>query len=119
MLTPAHYEADVLFFFDGKPLEHSLYEALLQQLDAVFPDTSVKVQKARSAFMPDTSLPPYRFQCAAGRVGRSTACLSPSGCPTGCPRPVSPWLQNRTPTAGHTMWWWIRRGSLMPNCWAG
>ena len=50
MLTPAHYEADVLFFFDGKPLEHSLYEALLQQLDAVFPDTSVKVQKSQISF---------------------------------------------------------------------
>ena len=50
MLTPAHYEADVLFFFDGKPLEHSLYEALFQQLDAVFPDTFVKVQKSQISF---------------------------------------------------------------------
>lgn len=31
-------------------MELSLYEALFQQLDAVFPDTSVKVQKSQISF---------------------------------------------------------------------
>ena len=34
MNRPAHYENDVLFFFDGRPLELSLYEALFRRLDA-------------------------------------------------------------------------------------
>lgn len=50
MQTPAHYESDVLFFFDGKPLERSLYEALFQRLDAAFPDASVRVQKSQISF---------------------------------------------------------------------
>lgn len=33
MRTPEHYESDLLFFFDGRPLELSLYQALFQQLD--------------------------------------------------------------------------------------
>ena len=28
MTTPEHYESDVLFFFDGKPTELALYQAL-------------------------------------------------------------------------------------------
>ena len=50
MLTPAHYEADVLFFFDGKPLEHSLYEALFRRMDGAFPEGTVKVQKSQISF---------------------------------------------------------------------
>ena len=50
MNRPAHYENDVLFFFDGRPLELSLYEALFRRLDAEFPDASVKVQKSQISF---------------------------------------------------------------------
>lgn len=50
MKTPEHYGADILFFFDGKPLELSLYEALFHRLEAEFPDASVKVQKSQISF---------------------------------------------------------------------
>ena len=42
-----HYESDLLFFFDGKPLELRLYQALFRQLDALFPEGSVRVQKSQ------------------------------------------------------------------------
>lgn len=45
-----HYPSDLLFFFDGKPLELSLYEALFQRMDANFSDASVKVQKSQISF---------------------------------------------------------------------
>lgn len=45
-----HYPSDLLFFFDGKPLELSLYEALFRRMDANFPDASVKVQKSQISF---------------------------------------------------------------------
>ena len=45
-----HYAADLLFYFDGRPLELSLYEALFAALDAAFPQASVKVQKSQISF---------------------------------------------------------------------
>ena len=45
-----YYEADVWRFFDGKPLERELYEALYQKLDSVIPGASVKVQKSQISF---------------------------------------------------------------------
>ena len=45
-----HYAADLLFYFDGRPLELSLYEALFSALDAAFPQASVKVQKSQISF---------------------------------------------------------------------
>ena len=50
MQTPEHYESDVLFFFDGKPVELALYEALFWRMEAEFPDASVKVQKSQISF---------------------------------------------------------------------
>lgn len=50
MKTPEHYEADVLFFFDGRPLELALYEALFRRMEAEFPDGAVKVQKSQISF---------------------------------------------------------------------
>ena len=50
MKTPEHYENDLLFFFDGKPAELALYQALYNQLDAAFPGASVKVQKSQVSF---------------------------------------------------------------------
>ena len=44
MKTPEHYGSDVLFFFDGRPLELALYEALFRRMEAEFPDGAVKVQ---------------------------------------------------------------------------
>lgn len=45
-----HYESDVRFFFDGKPLELGLYEALFARMEAAFPQASVKVQKSQISF---------------------------------------------------------------------
>ena len=45
-----YYESDVLFFFDGKPLELSLYQTLFLRLDAAFPEGKVKVQKSQISF---------------------------------------------------------------------
>ena len=50
MKTPVHYVSDVLLFFDGKPLELALYEALFLRLDAEFPEASVRVQKSQISF---------------------------------------------------------------------
>ena len=50
MTTPEHYESDVLFFFDGKPTELALYQALEQAMAARFPEASVKVQKSQISF---------------------------------------------------------------------
>ena len=50
MKTPERYEADVLFFFDGRPLELALYEALFRRMEAEFPDGTVKVQKSQISF---------------------------------------------------------------------
>ena len=50
MNLPEHYAADVLFFFDGHPVELALYQALTAQLAALFPDASVKVQKSQISF---------------------------------------------------------------------
>ena len=45
-----HYESDLLFFFDGKPLELGLYQALFARMEAAFPQASVKVQKSQISF---------------------------------------------------------------------
>lgn len=45
-----HYESDLLFFFDGKPLELDLYQALFARMEAAFPQASVKVQKSQISF---------------------------------------------------------------------
>ena len=50
MNAPAHYTSDVLFFFDGKPLELALYEALFCHLESEFPEASVRVQKSQISF---------------------------------------------------------------------
>ena len=50
MKLPEHYDSDVLFFFDGRPLELSLYEALFRHMEADFPAASVKVQKSQISF---------------------------------------------------------------------
>ena len=50
MKIPEYYESDVLRFFDGRPLEFSLYEALFRRMEMEFPDASVKVQKSQISF---------------------------------------------------------------------
>lgn len=50
MNIPEHYGADILFFFDGKPLELALYGALFHCLETEFPNASVKVQKSQISF---------------------------------------------------------------------
>ena len=50
MRTPDHYESDLLFYFDGRPVEFSLYQRLFQAMDHAFPDACVKVQKSQISF---------------------------------------------------------------------
>lgn len=50
MKTPEHDASDTLFFFDGKPLELSLYETLLHRMETDFPEASIKVQKTQISF---------------------------------------------------------------------
>lgn len=50
MNRPEFYEEDLLFFFDGKPRELALYEALLGKMEAAFPESAVKVQKTQISF---------------------------------------------------------------------
>lgn len=50
MELPSHYESDLLFYFDGMPLELSLYETLFAQMASRFPQASVKVQKSQISF---------------------------------------------------------------------
>lgn len=50
MNTSEHYPSDILFFFDGRPAELSLYQALFERMEAAFPEASVKVQKSQISF---------------------------------------------------------------------
>ena len=40
----------MLFFFDGKPAQLALYQALERAMEARFPEASVKVQKSQISF---------------------------------------------------------------------
>ena len=50
MNRPEFYEEDLLFFFNGKPRELALYEALMGKMEAAFPESSVRVQKSQISF---------------------------------------------------------------------
>ena len=50
MNVPEHYDSDILFFFDGRPEQLALYQAVFQELEAAFPEASVKVQKSQISF---------------------------------------------------------------------
>ena len=91
MRVPEHYESDVLCFFEGKPLEVSLYEALFRRMNMEFPDVSVKVQKSQISFygrhlFGAVSLPVRRKKswpehCIVVTIGLSHMLESP---PSGC-----------------------------------
>ena len=44
------YEEDLLFFFNGRPRELALYEALRKKMEEEFPESTVKVQKSQISF---------------------------------------------------------------------
>ena len=48
-LSP-HYESDLLFFFYARPMELALYQALFHQLEVLFPQVRVKIQKTQISF---------------------------------------------------------------------
>ena len=50
MRKPDYYETDVLAFFDGRPWALPLYEALFSQMEELFPEAAVKVQKSQISF---------------------------------------------------------------------
>ena len=45
-----YYETDVLASFDGRPWALPLYEALFSQMEELFPEAAVKVQKSQISF---------------------------------------------------------------------
>lgn len=47
MEYPPHYESDILFFFEGKPAEHALYQALINRVAVHLPGTILKIQKSQ------------------------------------------------------------------------
>ena len=87
MNLPEYYASDVLLFFDGHPAELALYQALASQLDALFPDASVKVQRSQISFygrhlFAAASLPVRRrrdwpMECLVVTVGLSRPLDSP------------------------------------------
>ena len=50
MRKPDYYETDVLAFFDGRSWALPLYEALFSQMEELFPEAAVKVQKSQISF---------------------------------------------------------------------
>lgn len=50
MTADEHYQADVLFFFEGRPAELLLYQTLFEYMEAAFPGASVKVRKSQISF---------------------------------------------------------------------
>ena len=50
MEFPEHYTSDLLFYFDGKPRELTLYQCLEARMEEQFPEASVKVQKTQISF---------------------------------------------------------------------
>ena len=50
MQTPEYYLPDLLAFFQGRPRELSLYQALFRRMEAEFPEAWVKVQKSQISF---------------------------------------------------------------------
>ena len=87
METSEFYLSDVLRFFDGKPMELALYQALFSAMEAAFPDASVKVQKSQISFyhkhlFAAASLPVRRKkdwpeQCLVVTIGLSYRLASP------------------------------------------
>lgn len=50
MRLPEHYQADLWAYFDGRPQELALYQALFACMDKAFPQMSLKVQKSQISF---------------------------------------------------------------------
>ena len=87
MEFPAHYQQDVLFFFDGSPAELALFQSLVRAMEAALPPARVKVQKSQISFynprlFAATSLPLRRKkdwprECLMVTVGLSRRLESP------------------------------------------
>ena len=45
-----HGFSDMLLYFEGKPVELTLYQALFSQMSSAFPQAKVKVQKSQISF---------------------------------------------------------------------
>jgi hypothetical protein len=50
MESSDHYVSDLLFYFDGHPLELALYQAFFGALEARLPQARVQVQKSQISF---------------------------------------------------------------------
>ena len=119
MTVPEYYEPDLLSFFDGHPLELSLYQALFSRLDRLCPDASVKVQKSQISFYCPRLFATAPCPPAGGRNGLSAAWLSPLAWSTNWNPPGWLWRWNPIPTGGPIMFWLPGKGRLTMSCWAG
>lgn len=90
MQVPEHYTSDVLFFFDGKPLELSQYQLLSERMAEVLPDdVSVKVQKSQISFyaprlfaaasLPVRQKKDWPRECLVVTIGLARPLSSPPG----------------------------------------
>ena len=87
METEAHYASDLLFFFDGKPVELALYQALFARMETAFPQAGVRVQKSQISFygrhlfaaasLPVRRMPDWPRQCILVTFGLSHRLTSP------------------------------------------
>ena len=68
MNVSEHYFADVLLFFDGKPLELALYQALFRELRALSGS-----RNPRSVFMAVICTARRHCPSGGGKTGRSIA----------------------------------------------
>ena len=50
MNLPERYSDDILFFFEGHPLEWRVYQALFARMEQAFPEARAKVQKSQISF---------------------------------------------------------------------
>lgn len=50
MTVSEHYQSDILFFFEGRPVELSLYQLLFARMETAFPEACVRVQKSQVSF---------------------------------------------------------------------
>ena len=119
MTKPEHYASDVLFFFDGRPTELALYEALLLRMEAAFPDASVKVQKSQISFYHRHLFAAASLPLRRRKGWPKQALLVTLGLPYRLDPPGWPWRWSPTPAAGPTMCWCPSRGRSTASCWAG
>ena len=105
MRLPDYYETDVLAFFAGKPWALPLYEAVFAQMDRLFPDAAVKVQKSQISFYGRHLFAAVSLPLRRKRPGQKSVLSLLSDWAPRWRIHGSPWRWSPTPTGGPTMCW--------------